>query len=98
MKITDGRTPLAQHCNVVAAFAATDKMLPKRAKFFRETGDGLSISNLIFCMFEAGQEISIKEIIRALPDKKRNSLTKAVSDLIAGGLLKRVRLGVYRKI
>ena len=98
MKITDGRTPLAQHCNVVAGFAGKPKPLTPWSRPFKGVDDGRPMKALILDMCESGRDIEISEINRAWPNKKSNSLAKAVSDLVVDGLLERVERGVYRKI
>ena len=96
--ITDGRTPLAQHCNVVAGFAGKPKPLTPWSRPSKSVGGGRSMKDLILDMCESGRDIEISEINRAWPNKHSNSLAKAVSDLVVDGLLERVGRGVYRKI
>ena len=95
--ITDGRTPLAKHCNVVASFSGAPKMLTPKSGRAREAGVDRTMKHLVLALCVPGQTISIKEIIRALPDKHPVSLAKAVSYLIADRLLYRVRRGHYRR-
>ena len=97
MKITDGRTPLAQHCNVVAAKASAPRVLSPRSGVVRPD-HGRAMKDLIMDMCEPGQDIDIKEINSAWPHKHPSSLAKAASDLVVDGLLERVGRGVYRKI
>ena len=98
MKITDGRTPLAQHCNVVAGFAGKPKPLTPWSRPSKSVGGERSMKDLILDMCESGRDIKISEINRAWPNKRCNSLAKAVCDLVVDGLLERVGRGVYRKI
>ena len=98
MKITDGRTPLAQHCNIVAGFAGKPKPLTPWSRPSKSVGGGRSMKDLILDMCESGRDIDIKEILRAWPHKHPSSLAKAASDLVVDGLLERVGRGVYRKI
>ena len=95
--ITDGRTPLAQHCNVVAAMADRPRLITARSGV-ASPDDGRPMKDLILDMCEPGQDIDIKEINSAWPDKNTSSLAKAACDLIADGLLERVGRGVYRRI
>ena len=60
--------------------------------------DGRAMKDLILAMFVPGRGVSIKEINRAYPNKKTNSLAKAASDLMMDGLLERVGRGVYRRV
>lgn len=95
--ITDGRTPLAKHCNVVAAMADKPRSVTARPGVVRPD-HGRPLKDLILDMCVPGLDVDIKEINRAWPDKVPSSLAKAASDLIGDGLIVRVGRGVYRRV